>query len=72
VSPLEDLPAVLTVDEVAALLRTGRTATYEAVRRGDLPSLRVGRKVRIPRDRLLELLNGSDHRVGGRPAGDAA
>ena len=33
----------LTVEEVASLLGLGRTATYEAARRGQLPSRRLGR-----------------------------
>ena len=52
----ESLPLVLTVDEVMELLRTGRTATYEAIRRGEIPSIRVGRRIRVPRDPLLQML----------------
>jgi excisionase family DNA binding protein len=33
----------LTVDQVAEILGTKRSATYEAIKRGDLPSIRVGR-----------------------------
>jgi excisionase family DNA binding protein len=40
----QDRPAVLTVEEVAKLLRLGRTATYEAIRRGEIPSIKIGRK----------------------------
>ena len=48
----------LTVEEVAAILGTGRTATYDAIRRGELPSIKVGRKLVVPTAavrRLLEL-----------------
>lgn len=51
-----ELPQVLTVDEVAAFLRIGRSAAYEAVRRGEIPAIRVGRRLRVPRDRLLQEL----------------
>ena len=37
-----------TVEEVAEVLGTGRTATYDAVRRGEIPSIRIGRFYRIP------------------------
>lgn len=53
---LPDLPAALTVDEAAGLLRISRSQVYRAARSGALPSLRVGRTVRIPTHRLLEIL----------------
>jgi excisionase family DNA binding protein len=49
---------VLSVEELAELLGTGRTATYDAVRRGEIPSIKIGRKVLVPTAavrRLLEL-----------------
>jgi excisionase family DNA binding protein len=39
---------LLRVDEAAERLGLGRTKTYELVRSGVLPSLRLGRAVRIP------------------------
>jgi len=53
---LADMPAVLTVEEAAGVLRIGRTAAYDAARRGDLPVIRVGRTLRVPRHRLEQLL----------------
>jgi excisionase family DNA binding protein len=47
---------VLTVEEAADVLRISRGAAYEAARRGELPSVRLGRSLRVPRSRLLELL----------------
>lgn len=47
----------LTVDEAARMLGIGRGSAYEAVRRGDIPSIRVGRRLVVPRvalERLLE------------------
>ncbi len=49
-------PLVYTVEEVAAELRIGRSAAYEAVRRGEIPAVRVGRAWRIPRHQLEALL----------------
>jgi excisionase family DNA binding protein len=40
-------PLLVTVEEAARLLRVGRTLIYEQVRRGALPSVRVGRCRRI-------------------------
>jgi excisionase family DNA binding protein len=46
----------LTVEEVAEILGTGRTATYDAVKRGEIPSIRVGRKFLIPTNAVRHLL----------------
>ena len=45
-------PMLLTVRDVEAELQLGRTRTYELVRSGSLPVIRVGRAVRVPRDAL--------------------
>ena len=64
---LDDLHerATTTVEEVAELLGLGRSAAYEAVRRGDLPARRLGRRILIPVPALLAWL-------GAAPADDAA
>lgn len=54
---MPDLPVVLTVEEAAAALRIGRTAAYDAARRGELPVVRIGRSLRVPRHRLMALLD---------------
>lgn len=46
----------LTVSEAAELLGIGKNAAYEAAKRGDIPSLRIGRRVVVPREALEELL----------------
>lgn len=53
--PLADLPRFLTVPEAAAVLRLGLTATYEAITRGQIPAVRFGRKIRVPRGVILQL-----------------
>jgi excisionase family DNA binding protein len=49
----------LTVGEAAKLLRLSRAFTYELVARGELPSLRFGRRVVIPRIAIERILNHS-------------
>ena len=56
--PDEGASTVLTVEEAAAELRIGRTAAYAAVKAGELPVVRIGRTLRVPRHRLDALLNG--------------
>jgi excisionase family DNA binding protein len=43
----------LTVEETASLLGLGRSAAYEAIRRGDLPARRIGRRLYVPVPALL-------------------
>jgi excisionase family DNA binding protein len=50
-------PLLLTVEEVASLLRTTRKAIYSMIERGQLPGvLRIGRRVLICRTDLLDFL----------------
>lgn len=37
----------LTPREVASYLRIGRTLTYQLLRAGEIPSVRVGRRIRV-------------------------
>lgn len=45
-------PVLITVEEAARLLRIGRGTAYQLAARGDLPTVRMGRSVRVRRDRL--------------------
>lgn len=54
---VETIPAVLTVPEVGQFLRIGRNNAYELVRAGKIRSVRIGRKIRIPREALYEYLS---------------
>jgi excisionase family DNA binding protein len=51
----------LTVEEAAALLGISRAFAYEAVRRGEIPSIRIGRRVLVPRVALDRLVNGPSY-----------
>lgn len=51
-----DGKAAITVEEVADLLGLGRTAAYDAIKRGDLPSFKIGRRVLVPVGKLKLLL----------------
>jgi excisionase family DNA binding protein len=54
--PMARLPEMLTVKEVAAILRIGRNQLYQAIARGELRTIRIGRTIRIPKTALLDLL----------------
>lgn len=50
---MDETRLTLTVPQAAELLGISRALTYELVARGELPSLRLGRRVVVPR-RALE------------------
>ena len=47
---------VLTVEEAAAELRIGRGTAYEAIRRGELPAIRLCGRLIIPRVAFEKML----------------
>ncbi|MDA8281341.1 MAG: helix-turn-helix domain-containing protein [Actinomycetota bacterium] len=51
-----DRPLVLSVNDAAYLLDISRGLAYELVARGELPAIRLGRRIVIPRVALEELL----------------
>lgn len=61
---MSQLPELLKGKEVAAILRVGRNQLYEAVARGDIRAIRIGRTIRIPKTALLDLLTVPPARPG--------
>jgi len=57
--PSLDGRAMITVEEAARVLGIGRSAAYEAVRRGELPSRHLGRRLFVPVPALLEWLGAA-------------
>lgn len=55
-----DHPLTLTVEQAAKLLGIGRSTVYELVHTGDIPSLRLGRRIVVPKARLAEFLGEPD------------
>jgi excisionase family DNA binding protein len=50
----DDTPLLLKAEDVARLLGIGRTKVYEMMASGELPVVRIGTAVRVPRQRLLD------------------
>ena len=52
-----------TVTEAAQLLGLSRNRTYEAISAGEVPALRIGRRVLVPRAALERMLSevGTDN-----------
>lgn len=51
---------VYNVAEAGKLLGLSRGLMYEAIRTGQIPSVKFGRRIVIPRAALLRLLEGND------------
>lgn len=52
--------STFTVEEAAEMLGLSRAFAYEAVSRGEIPSIRIGRRILIPKVALERLLNSAD------------
>lgn len=62
----------ISVEQAAKILGVSRGLAYQAVRWGQLPALRIGRRLRVPTAPLLRLIDShlqADHPkpVGGLP-----
>ena len=55
---IEEYPLILKVEDLMPILGIGRNLAYDLVRCGQIRSIRVGRKIRVPRDAVLEFING--------------
>jgi excisionase family DNA binding protein len=52
--------SVLMVDEVSRILRLSRMATYQAVWSGKIPSVKIGRSIRVPVAAVKAMLGEAD------------
>ncbi|WFU36299.1 helix-turn-helix domain-containing protein [Bradyrhizobium brasilense] len=52
----EDKRLVYEVPEAGALLGLGRNASYEAAKRGDIPTIRIGKLIRVPKAAFDQML----------------
>lgn len=53
---IEEIPAILTVPELAEFLGIGRASAYNLVRSDQIKVLHIGKQIRIPRHSLLQYL----------------
>lgn len=54
----EDIPLVLSVEDLMPILRIGRNTAYDLVRSGQIDSFKLGVKYRISKQALMEYLAG--------------
>lgn len=53
----DNLPVVLSVQQLADVLQIGRNSAYDLVKSGQICSIRIGRTIRIPQSALFDYLN---------------
>jgi excisionase family DNA binding protein len=53
-------PLTISVEDAARILGISRGLAYEAARRGELPCIRIGRRLLVPRARLLDLVGAEE------------
>ena len=54
---LEQLPITLKADEVAQVLGISRANAYILMHSADFPTLRIGKRMVVPKDKLIEWIN---------------
>ncbi len=52
-----DLPLTLTVPEVGEALGISRAKAYDLVRSEGFPSMRIGTRILVPRDKLIRWID---------------
>lgn len=55
---LKEYPAVLSISDVAEILNIAPATVRRHIKSNDLPHIKVGRLVRIPKDSLIGYLHG--------------
>ena len=53
----DELPLMLSVPEVAAVLGISRAGAYELVRSGGFPALKIGSRIVVPKEKFIEWID---------------
>ena len=53
----DELPIMLSVPQLAAVLNISRSSAYALVRSDGFPSLKIGSRIVVPKDNLLCWIN---------------
>ena len=55
----DDLPLILSVPDVASVLGISRAGAYELVRSDGFPSLRIGSRIVVPKEKFIGWINAN-------------
>ncbi len=53
----DELPLMLSVPEVAAVLGISRAGAYELVQSDGFPALKIGSRIVVPKEKFIEWVN---------------
>ena len=70
---MENFPMTMSVPEAGKkYFRLSRNAAYAAAKRGELPTIKIGRLLRVPVRRLERMLDGEPSQAGIKGGADAS
>ena len=55
----DELPLMLSVPDIASVLGISRAGAYELVHTDGFPSLNIGSRIVIPKDRFIDWINAN-------------
>jgi excisionase family DNA binding protein len=58
--PTNEERATLTVSEAARLLGISRNSAYQGIMTGEIPHIKIGRRILVPKVALMKLLERSN------------
>jgi excisionase family DNA binding protein len=56
----EQYDDVVTVEQLAKMLKIGRNTAYELVRSGLVPSVKIGRQIRVTKRAVIDYLSRTE------------
>ena len=61
VTSFDQLPITLKADQVAAVLGISRSNAYNLMRSEGFPTLHIGKRMLVPKDRLIRWIDANAH-----------
>ncbi len=59
-SSFNDLPLVLNAQQLAGVLNISRANAYKLLHREDFPTLHIGKRMLVSRDKLVKWMEGQE------------
>ena len=53
----DQLPLTLNADQISRILGISRSASYELLRSADFPTVRIGKRMLVPKDKFIRWLS---------------
>ena len=63
ITSYEQLPVTLRAEQVAAVLGISRSNAYMLMRQESFPTLRIGKRMLVPKDRFIQWIEENTRRI---------